>query len=577
VAGWLLLGLLMVPGTARGLDYVMKVLPSEVGLPVWVDGEAVGSTSDKGLVLVRAEPGHHTVEIDFGGMRVSETAVFDPELNYLVIDARGSLPPLDLPPPEPTEATEPTEGIGRGRQEARSEEQRIDYLVETGVAGAAVYVDGDREATTDEAGRARIELIRGQKHRVEITKPGYRDFVVETVGREIGNYIEAEFVPRQESSNGTEISSMEPEPDTTWTGAEGGAAVDSRSEPRRGAPPGWLYGALVTGILSLVGVLGLVARRGRRSDAAQLAPAYTPGADGGVAGSVAGSDPEAGPRMPHIGDGYRVTELLKRGGQAEIFLAESLTADGVRYAVKMPLNADTLDDEEFEEFRREADQSRQLLNPHIITVYEAGKDETTRRPYYIMDYFPGPTLRELLRLRPPLPEVEALEQVVLPILYGLNYAHSRTPPVVHKDLKPENVLVRADDRGQIVDLKLIDFGLSFSRHQGAFPGTPPYVAPELFDGEDATPASDLFSLGVLTLELLTGKPPFFSRSVSEVKRKVLQGDYDVESLSTPAAAIVHKLLSPKRSERYQAAEEVILDCRKTLFSSRRAMTTKAER
>jgi len=281
--------------------------------------------------------------------------------------------------------------------------------------------------------------------------------------------------------------------------------------------------------------------------------------------------------MPHIGDGYRVTELLKRGGQAEIFLAESLTADGVRYAVKMPLNADTLDDEEFEEFRREADQSRQLLNPHIITVYEAGKDETTRRPYYIMDYFPGPTLRELLRLRPPLPEVEALEQVVLPILYGLNYAHSRTPPVVHKDLKPENVLVRADDRGQIVDLKLIDFGLSFSRHQGAFPGTPPYVAPELFDGEDATPASDLFSLGVLTLELLTGKPPFFSRSVSEVKRKVLQGDYDVESLSTPAAAIVHKLLSPKRSERYQAAEEVILDCRKTLFSSRRAMTTKAER
>lgn len=270
---------------------------------------------------------------------------------------------------------------------------------------------------------------------------------------------------------------------------------------------------------------------------------------------------------PDLGPEYQILGLINRGGRGAVYLAEAASG-GNQFAVKLPKLPDQDGGAALRSFLREAEESRRLFNANIITVFKAGLEpRPPGRPYYIMEYFHGITLRLYLRQFGVLSEEAALDSVVLRVLDALNYAHRKEPPILHRDLKPENVLVKCDASGAIHDLKVIDFGLSFG-HPGILEGTPPYVAPELFGDGKPSPTSDIFSLGVILVELLKGSPPFYDRKIGQMKKKILEESYDRAGISPALLPVLDRMLEKQQDRRYQSADERILDARETLSKRR---------
>ncbi|MGI8903950.1 MAG: Stk1 family PASTA domain-containing Ser/Thr kinase [Solirubrobacteraceae bacterium] len=199
---------------------------------------------------------------------------------------------------------------------------------------------------------------------------------------------------------------------------------------------------------------------------------------------------------------YKVTSRLGAGGMADVFLAEDQQL-GRQVALKL-LHGRFAEDPGFvERFRREARAAAGLQHPHVVSVYDRGSYEST---YYIaMEYLPGRTLKRLIGEEAPLAPVRAID-ITLQILQAARFAHGRG--VIHRDLKPQNVIVDDADLAKVTDFGIARAGASDMTETGSIMGTAQYLSPEQAQGQAVSASSDLYSIGVVLYELLTGRVPF---------------------------------------------------------------------
>ena len=213
---------------------------------------------------------------------------------------------------------------------------------------------------------------------------------------------------------------------------------------------------------------------------------------------------------------YRLEQRLGIGGMSTVHLAFDERLE--RYVAVKLLAEHLAEDPSFvSRFRREALAAARLVHPNIVQVFDFGFDEHAGRHFIVMEHVSGQSCAELLRDRGYL-DVEETVNIVTQACRGLDYAHRGG--VVHRDVKPGNLL-RASDGG----VKLADFGIAKATEQssitqvGSVLGTAAYLAPEQARGEEAGPAADLYSLGVVTYQLLTGRLPYEATSLSELALK----------------------------------------------------------
>jgi WD40 repeat protein len=232
--------------------------------------------------------------------------------------------------------------------------------------------------------------------------------------------------------------------------------------------------------------------------------------------------------------GYALKEELGRGGMGVVYLARQ-RHPGRLVALKMVLAGPQARPEEFVRFRREVEAIAAVPHPNLVTVYEVGEYEG--RPFYVMEYVDGGSLARWVAGKPQPPPAAA--RVVEALARAMHAVHVRG--IVHRDLKPANVLLQfpgggppgdADDLGTAIP-KIADFGLAKSLTEadgptlsGAVLGTPSYMAPEQAAGRasEVGPAADVYALGAILYEMLTGRPPFRAATVVDTMQQVLQDD-----------------------------------------------------
>jgi serine/threonine protein kinase len=211
---------------------------------------------------------------------------------------------------------------------------------------------------------------------------------------------------------------------------------------------------------------------------------------------------------------YAVEKRLGQGGMATVDLAED-TELGRRVAVKR-LFASLAGDYVFQQrFFREARLAAALSHPNLVTVYDVGEENGL--PYIVMEYVDGETLAELMRREGPLPADRAVD-LLLQVCAGLEHAHAAG--LVHRDIKPQNLLVRRDGVAKIADFGIARTIQSTQLTQvGTVLGTAAYLAPEQAVGEQVTAAADIYSVGVVGYELLTGRTPYGFETLADLTLK----------------------------------------------------------
>ena len=450
--------------------------------------------------------------------------------------APSPLPSLPARPREvPTPRTAPAAGASRPVEAAALAAGTLEVVSQP--PGAAVYLDDELIGSTDpEWGRLVRSGVPPGRHRVRLGLAGYRDLTDEV-----------DFAAGARADLRRRLS---PPP----------AAADRRP---------LLFGAVA------VVLLALTAWALRRSSAAPAVAPATPSPR--HAFDAAGPTPPrvtpsrvtppgmGSPGVRHDADGtarfgdYRLIEPLGRGGMASVYKAERR---GEIYALKRPLPSFLEEPEFLERFLREAEIGRALHHPNIVRILERG--EVDGVPYFTMELVAGETLQAQLQ------RVGALEprlavRIVVQIAEALDYAHLKG--VVHRDLKPSNVMVLADGT-----VKVMDYGIARVRRfegltlTGAFLGSPDYVAPEAIEGQNSDGRSDLYSLGVLFFEALSGRRPFLADTPFAILRQHLTEPPPAPTSLRPDVppaldAIVLRLLRKAPEERYASAEELVLALR----------------
>jgi hypothetical protein len=259
---------------------------------------------------------------------------------------------------------------------------------------------------------------------------------------------------------------------------------------------------------------------------------------------------------------YLLLDPLGKGGMATVFLAER---NAEHVALKRPLAAFLEDPEFLERFLREAEIGRTLHHPNIIRIFERGHVQGV--PYFTMELVKGETLQVHIRRLGALP-AKAATKIIAQVAEALDYAHLKG--VVHRDLKPSNIMILEDGT-----VKVMDYGIARARRfegltvTGAFLGTPDYVAPETAEGKGADARSDLYSLGIVFYEILTGKKPFVGDTPFATLRKHVSEAPTPPSVVAPGVprqleTIVLRLLQKDPGQRYPGAEELLIELREYL-------------
>ena len=260
-----------------------------------------------------------------------------------------------------------------------------------------------------------------------------------------------------------------------------------------------------------------------------------------------------------VGKRYEISRLLGAGGMGHVYLARDRSLSR-EVALKVLDDRHAENPDFVERFRREAEAAASLSHPNMITVYDAGEDDET--PYIAMEYVPGGTLKNKLQARGALPPRVAAG-VTLEVANALAAAHEKG--IVHRDIKPENVLVT--DQGHA---KVGDFGIARAATATAITetdlilGSVRYLSPEQAKGEKVGPPSDLYSLGVVLYEMLTGRVPFDEENpIATAMKHVNEEPASLRELdpTIPKAleAITLKLLKKDPEQRYQSAKELAED------------------
>src|ERR671920_115525 len=263
-----------------------------------------------------------------------------------------------------------------------------------------------------------------------------------------------------------------------------------------------------------------------------------------------------------IDDRYELLALVGSGGMAEVYLARDVVLDR-EVALKL-LKTRYAEDEEFvARFRREAKSAAAIASPYVVPIFDRG--ETEDGTYYIaMEYIPGGTLKDRIRTTGALPPRIATE-VGMQAAQALQAAHKKG--IVHRDVKPDNILYA--EAGHV---KVVDFGIARAAEAttisniGDILGSVKYMSPEQAAGERVGPGSDLYSLGVVLYEMLTGSVPFDITTPADVAARHTEGPPSPKALNTAVPegvdAIVMRLLATDPEVRYGNAEKVIEDLRR---------------
>ncbi len=257
---------------------------------------------------------------------------------------------------------------------------------------------------------------------------------------------------------------------------------------------------------------------------------------------------------------YKVLEKLGEGGMGEVFLADD-TELNRKVALKF-LSRETCSDKQAKaRFKREAQAAAALNHPNIITVYEVGEHDG--RPYIAMAYVDGEPLSEVIA-RGDLSLKKTLD-IVGQIAGGLEKAHEAG--VVHRDIKPDNVLIDRDGRAKILDFGLAKLGTVSQVTHSSTMGTIFYMSPEQTRGEEVDQRSDLFSLGVVLYEMLAGRRPFTGDHSAAVIYSITNEDPMPLSEARPGIPrgleqIVHKMLAKEQDQRYSSAVDIMDDLRR---------------
>ncbi len=274
------------------------------------------------------------------------------------------------------------------------------------------------------------------------------------------------------------------------------------------------------------------------------------------------------PRL--LGGRYELDGVVGRGGMAEVYRARDLRLDRI-VAVKT-LREDLARDQTFQaRFRREAQSAASLNHPSIVAVYDTGEDDsaTSHVPFIVMEYVDGRTIRDLLRDdRQLLPE-RALE-ITDGVLRALDYSHRNG--IVHRDIKPGNVMLNRQG-----EIKVMDFGIARATSDAQATmtqtaqviGTAQYLSPEQARGERVDSRSDLYSVGCLLYELLTGRPPFTGDSPVAIAYQHVRENPVPPSRVDPelprwADPIVLRAMEKDPADRYQNANEMRNDIQRAL-------------
>ncbi len=258
---------------------------------------------------------------------------------------------------------------------------------------------------------------------------------------------------------------------------------------------------------------------------------------------------------------YELLERIGSGGMAVVYKATDHTL-GRTVAIKLMHQSLTNDPDFLRRFQQEAHAAANLTHPRIVTVHDTGQDG--RRHYIVMEYVAGRTLKDIIRsynADKKLLPVNRTLALIQQVCEGIGYAHRSK--IVHCDIKPQNILITPDDR-----VKVADFGIARAlskmnneTNDSMVWGTPQYFSPEQAMGEAVTPASDVYSIGILLFETLTGVLPFTGEDGRSVAMKHLQEPPPmVDSLNTAVSPhlsqIVNKLLSKEPSARYRTAGQL---------------------
>ena len=263
---------------------------------------------------------------------------------------------------------------------------------------------------------------------------------------------------------------------------------------------------------------------------------------------------------------FRIVRRLGAGGMGTVYLAEQIGVGNRPVALKV-LNRKLLDDPEFLlRFQNEAGSTGRIHHANVVTIYEAAQaDDGT--PYIAMEFLDGETLRDALKDRGALP-VEECAEILQQTAQGLNAAHKLG--IIHRDLKPDNIFLTHEDGGELL-VKIVDFGIAKLRESathtltGMVLGTPAYMSSEQASGirsDQLDLRSDVYSLGIVVYEMLTGSVPFHSDTpLGYLRKHMLEPPPPLHTFASglpvppPVEAAVMKALAKERGQRYKSALE----------------------
>jgi eukaryotic-like serine/threonine-protein kinase len=253
---------------------------------------------------------------------------------------------------------------------------------------------------------------------------------------------------------------------------------------------------------------------------------------------------------------YRVEHRLGSGGMADVWCVEDEQL-GRRVALKLLAHRLAEDDAFRERFRREASAAAGLQHPHIVGIFDRGEWDGT--PYIAMEFVAGRTLKQLVLEEGPLDAARAVD-LTIQVLRALRYAHKHG--IVHRDVKPQNVILDEEGEAKVADFGIAHAGASDMTETGSIVGTAQYLSPEQAQGQPVSPRSDLYSVGVMLYELLTGRVPFEASSpvsvaLKQVSERPVPPSQLRPGISPALESVVLRALEKDPERRFADANEFI--------------------